>query len=504
MTLTTLILFIIVALGYNVFVPVRWRGWALFIISLIALYWLQPALNIRWLDTIFPTLTLGLSVVGWWLTRVAGQAVSRGDRVALMLIVALIGLVGAARYLDLPFALTSRPPPLEYLLFLIALCGGALAVVRWVGVGRALTALLWVLIGLFIVLKTEPLATAVSGWLRGWVGQDVALASPLDLGWLGFSYLAFRLIHTVHDRQIGRLPEMDLRQYITFIIFFPALTAGPIDRAERFIKHDVLTAPAKPYPFLGAGLNHRNDISSPSPSEAVGRGGGGGEVFTHIADGLTRITIGVFKKFVIADTLALISLSATTAEQATSTAALWLMLYAYAVRLFFDFSGYTDIAIGIGLLFGVRLPENFKHPYFKNTITAFWQSWHITLSDWVRFYVYMPLSRFLLKRRWSPNGVVATVTFATMVIIGLWHGVTVPFFIWGVWHGAGLFVHKLWSDKTRKAHRQLQAHPRRAQLWRWVGVFMTFHFVVIGWIWFALTDFSQALTVFFRLFGFEG
>jgi alginate O-acetyltransferase complex protein AlgI len=503
MTLSSIILFIIVALVYNVFVPVRWRGWALFVISLIALYWLQPALNIRWLDALFPTLTLMLGVLGWWLTRADGQTLSRSDCFALGLIGLLIIWIGISRYVDLPLALTTRPPPIEYFLLLALMCGGLMFGSRWIGARRSLTVMLWLLIGLFVVLKTEPLATSVSGWLRGWVGQDVTLASPLDLGWLGFSYLAFRLIHTVRDRQIGRLPEMDLRQYMTFMIFFPALTAGPIDRAERFIKQqDNLTPP--PLSKRRGGLSSLLPNRYASPPLQSGEGDLGGEVFTHLADGLTRITIGIFKKFVIADTLAIVSLSAITAEQATSTGALWVMVYAYALRLFFDFSGYTDIAIGIGLLFGVRLPENFKQPYLKNNLATFWQSWHITLSDWVRFYVYMPLSRYLLKRKWKQNTVVAIVTFATMVIIGLWHGVTIPFFIWGLWHGAGLFIHKLWSDKTRKAYRQLQSHPKRALLWQGVGIFITFHFVVLGWIWFALTDFGQALGVFFRLFGIEG
>ena len=90
----------------------------------------------------------------------------------------------------------------------------------------------------------------------------------------------------------------------------------------------------------------------------------------------------------IADTIALFALDITSANQAVSTPALWLLLYGYAFRLFFDFSGYTDIAIGIGMLFGVQLPENFNRPYLKNNIQAFWQSWHMSLSNWVRFYIF--------------------------------------------------------------------------------------------------------------------
>ena len=93
------------------------------------------------------------------------------------------------------------------------------------------------------------------------------------------------------------------------------------------------------------------------------------------------------------------SLTAQNAAQTQSTVWLWVLLYGYGLRLYFDFSGYTDIAIGIGILFGITLPENFKRPYLKTTLTAFWQSWHMTLSSWARFYVFSPFSRWMLMRR---------------------------------------------------------------------------------------------------------
>ncbi len=470
MDLNHIAAFVAASLLYTLILPARWRGWALLLMSVLAMYWLQPTLNIRWMDYALPTVTLALAMLGWLVTRPPGHAITREDGAVLAVVTLLALSLTAARYTDFPLMITSRPPPVEYVLVGLGMAGVLGVGARFTRQTAALSTALMLLVVFFIVIKTEPLVTTVSAFLRAQVGQDASLASPVDLGWLGFSYVAFRLIHTVRDRQTGKLPAMSLRQYLTFIIFFPALTAGPIDRAERHLKDD--------------------DALDTLPRWEADRFG----------RGLERISIGLFKKFIIADTLAAFSLSAVTAEQATSTAGLWLLLYAYAFRLFFDFSGYTDIAIGIGILFGFQLPENFKAPYLKHNIAAFWQSWHITLSNWVRFYVYMPLSRYLLRRKWSQNVVIFSATFATMLIIGLWHGVTVPFFLWGAWHGAGLFIHKLWSDNTRKWYRGLKDRPRTALAWQVTGVLLTFHFVVLGWVWFALPDATQAANVLARLF----
>jgi D-alanyl-lipoteichoic acid acyltransferase DltB (MBOAT superfamily) len=180
-----------------------------------------------------------------------------------------------------------------------------------------------------------------------------------------------------------------------------------------------------------------------------------------------------------------------------------VLLYGYALRLFFDFAGYTDIAIGLGVLFGITLPENFKRPYLKTDITSFWQSWHITLSNWARFYVFSPLSRGLLRRKPRPNPalIVLTAHLATMTTIGLWHGITWNFFIWGVWHGMGLFIHKQWSDRTRKWYRGLKEKPAQRRAWTAFAWLLTFHFVVLGWVWFALPDVADAVRVFGLLFG---
>jgi alginate O-acetyltransferase complex protein AlgI len=127
----------------------------------------------------------------------------------------------------------------------------------------------------------------------------------------------------------------------------------------------------------------------------------------------------------------------------------------------------------------------------------------MTLSNWVRFYVFSPLSRFLLTRKRKPSPLMLALIgqMVTMVVIGLWHGVTGHFVIWGLWHGIGLFIHKLWSDHTRDWYIQMRDHPRQSRAVGIVGWAITFHFVLLGWIWFALPDIGQGWDVLWRMFG---
>lgn len=451
--------------------------WYMFVVSLVAIYWLQPALNIRWLDYSLPTATLVITFIFWLIVQQKqSNSLQREDWIALSILVVTILILTGSRYINLPFEVTTRPPEttqvvivLSMIFFIILLTFRLFYMpALWLHYSGLI-----VLVSLLLVVKTDSLGRLLSLFLRQQTGQDVALASAVDIQWLGFSYVAFRLIHTLRDAMSGILPSLTLREYISYVIFFPAYTAGPIDRAERFV------------------ANYRQ-LS---------------EIKTHqagnFAEATTRLTIGLFKKFVIADSLSIISLNSVSASQATSPLSLWIMLYAYAFQIFFDFSGYSDIAIGIGLMIGIRLPENFNQPYQKSNITAFWQSWHITLSHWVRFYVYSPLSRNLLRRQKKmPNEMIILVcALATMSVIGLWHGVSLPFLFWGVWHGIGLFIHKLWSDRTRKWYRQVCSRPQSKKFWHLGGWLLTFHFVALGWVWFVMPDLDSALATFRSLFG---
>lgn len=519
---------VIAAVIYSALLPAKWRGWALMIASVVAVYRLQPALPIRYLDFILPTATVVIVVACWWWiypspptplpqrargaegeanqtshnfrVRYIAPLLSGENGRAFIVIFALVVGMSLMRFVDADFRLTaSRPPePLWVILALVVVGAGVGAVSAWItltpapspygtsagrplhGEGgqeasntrqrRALAGVIFLIVLIFIVFKTEALATGVSRWLRAQAGQDTSLASMIDLNWLGFSYIAFRLIHTLRDRQSGLLPDLSLREYVTYLVFFPALVAGPIDRAERFAR-DFRALPEK----IG--------LDAARWTEAG-----------------TRIAIGILKKFVIADSLAQgAALNSINAAQADSTWALWALLYGYALRLFFDFSGYSDIAIGIGILFGVKLPENFDRPYLKTNLAAFWQSWHMTLSSWARFYVFSPLSRALLMRKVKPVHVVFITQMATMLVIGLWHGVTLNFLIWGAWHGLGLFIHKQWTDRTRARYMRLGDRQKRAVMV--VSWFVTFHYVVIGWVWFALPGVGESARVLARLVG---
>lgn len=477
--LVTIGLLIALAVVYAALVPGRLRGWFLFAASLFAVYAFQPALPIRFSDFILPTAALALTALCWAITRPADARLERETYPALVALIAVPLALTAFRYLGEPARqaaglIASRPPdtiPVALGLLIVLAAGFGLSRLR---PRPVLIGGLLVLIALFILLKTEVLGTALAVVWRGATGQDQTLAALGDLNWLGFSYLAFRLIHTLRDRQMGILPALTLREYVTYVVFFPALVAGPIDRAERFIE-DVRALPAL----------RRWD------ADRLGRG-------------LGRIAVGVFKKFVIADLLAFgLALTPTLVEQAVSTPHLWLLLYGYGLRLFFDFSGYSDIAIGLGILFGVALPENFNRPYTRTSITTFWQSWHMTLSAWARTYVFSPLFRALSKRdpKPSPLLIAFSAQIATMLVIGLWHGVTVNFVIWGLWHALALFIHKVWTDRTRKWYRRLGDHPGRLRAWSLFGWFVTLHWVMLGWVWFVIPDVDGALRVFARLLG---
>ncbi|MGD8458037.1 MAG: MBOAT family O-acyltransferase [Anaerolineales bacterium] len=292
----------------------------------------------------------------------------------------------------------------------------------------------------------------------------------MDISWIGFSYIAFRLIHVLRDRITGRLPEIDLAELITYIIFFPTITAGPIDRIQRFIE------------------DLRADFTLKSPQIILGG---------------KRILIGLFKKFALADSLALIALNPQNAVQVTSTGWTWIMLYAYSFRIYYDFSGYTDIALGIGQLLGFSLPENFNRSYLQTNLTTFWNNWHMTLTNWFRAYFFNPLTRAMRtsKRKLPLWLIIFVAQLSTMVLIGLWHGITWNFVIWGFWHGVGLFIHNRWADLTRPILKLADKSTGIQRLVDSLGVLLTFNYVSLGWLWFVLPNPEISIQVFQKLIG---
>lgn len=494
-------LFILIALSLSAALFARWRNWALLALSVFVLFWLQPGTPIRNLSFWFPVESLVLVGLVWVWTRTdpstpstpsAGQA----GRVrsfpvgwmtgATLKTVAVIGsivlVMGLLRYVELPISiLAARPPDIISIIIalVIAIALPLLAsrptlnALRPSPPAPRLTLIIAAFIVLFVLLKFDLTALAISMGLRGLNGQAVAQASALDLRWLGFSYIAFRLIHVLREKQNGKLPEMSLQEFMIYVIFFPAISAGPIDRSDRFLKD--LRAPYK--------------LTSDMAYDA-GR----------------RVIVGIFKKYALADTLALIALNEINAAQIRSGATpwAWLLVYAYALRIYFDFSGYTDIATGLGRWFGIKLPENFNAPYLKPNLTQFWNSWHMSLSQWFRAYWFNPLTRALRKLPsptggdggWSQAQIVFVGQASTMLLIALWHGITLNFVVWGVWHALGLFVHNRWAEFA-KAHDL----SRFARVGHLLGPVLTFHYVALGWVWFALPTLGLSIQTFMRMVG---
>jgi len=461
------------------------RTYLLLAFSILAVYWFQPLIPLRSFDFWLPSLTLALVVITWFVTSSNGEDAkavssaagsstwrSRQNLIALSLIVGLPALIDLSRYFLPEPIFTAAPPPrfIIFLFFVIALAM-AVTVIGWLSrrLPWVLSGLIIFLIIVLIILKTPALSLQTNIFLRTLMSRSVENAASTDLRWLGFSYIAFRLIHVLRDKQANRLPELSLAEFATYVVFFPSLAAGPIDRAERFAqdlrKEFILTQDE----FLLAGQ---------------------------------RIVVGLFKKFVIADTLALIALNDLLATQVRTAGWMWVIVYAYTFQIYFDFSGYTDIAIGIAGLAGIKLPENFAAPYLKPNLTQFWSSWHITLTQWIRNYFFNPFNRWMRGFKSIPAWTMILIgQIATMLLIGLWHGITFNFVLWGLWHGLGLFLQNRWSDLIRRRYPNLQQNKRLQSALQIGGILVTFHFVALGWVFFALSDPARSWQVILKLFG---
>ena len=555
MDLTAILVFIAFGVLFRLLLA-AWGGlgraktWVLFVASILAVYWLQPATPVRYLDFWFPTLTLAVAALGWALTRAPGGkgahagaplpgASLRENWPAALTLAGMALLLGLTRYLDFTFPLLeSRPPAFEQTVIAVLVAAALALGLGWIA-GRvkpgqkSRSGLLWgviaVLIALLVVLKAPPLALAASAAVRNLMSQSAALAASTDLRWLGFSYVAFRIIHTLRDRQSGRLPAVALHEYMVYVIFFPAFTAGPIDRLDRFIK-DLRAAPA-PAPAAAAA------DAPAAPARALGFTAAAAPWSDWAAAG-ERLTLGLLKKFVVADGLALAALNATNAAQVNSAGWAWGLAVAYSLQIYFDFSGYTDIAIGLGKLLGYNLPENFNAPYLKPNLTLFWNSWHITLTNWFRAYYFNPVTRWLrtLKfgqtpgpgqtRRSAPTGdddgvganlrvrpgaeprglppqlIMFSTQLTTFILIGLWHGVTWNFVLWGAFHGVGLFIQNRWTELMRPRHAALaEAHPRLEKALTVLSTALTFVYATLGWVFFALPDPGLSFRVLGKMFG---
>ena len=263
---------------------------------------------------------------------------------------------------------------------------------------------------------------------------------------LGISFFTFTQIAYLVDTARGTAKEYSLVNYGLFVTFFPHLLAGPIiHHREMMPQFDRL----------------RNKVVRDR----------------HIARGLGLFAIGLFKKVIIADTFS--PVAATGFDHLTSLTfgEAWVTSLAYTLQLYFDFSGYTDMALGSSLLFNITLPENFNSPYRSLSIQDFWRRWHMTLSRFVRDYIYIPLG----GNRVSEPRVLLNI-IVTFFLVGLWHWAGWNFVIWGLLHGTALLVYRLWQQQPRR----LPPVPA------WC---LTFLFVNTAWVFFRAKTVPDALKV---------
>ena len=264
---------------------------------------------------------------------------------------------------------------------------------------------------------------------------------------IGISFFTFQQIAYLVDLKKKRAPLYGLLDYSVFISFFPQLIAGPIVRHSEFMPQ-LMKSP------LRDGLSER------------------------LSRGLTLLTIGLAKKIIFADTLGKHANSVFDIAKSMppSLSESWSGTIAFSLQIYFDFSAYSDMAIGLGLLFGFILPVNFNSPYKARSLQEFWRRWHITLSNFLKDYLYIPLggNRYGFVRQVS-------AAFVTMSLCGFWHGAGWTFVIWGVWHGAGLIAVITWN-KVFTNHLKLKI----PSLFSWV---ITLFFVTVGWVFFRAEDF---------------
>ncbi len=274
-----------------------------------------------------------------------------------------------------------------------------------------------------------------------WLG---AVVLPIGISFFTFQRLSYS-VDVLTDRED---PIERFFDYLLYITLFPQLIAGPIVR----------------YSTIRAQLLER--------TLAVDR----------IADGVVRFSFGLCKKIIVADTLAGVAdlvFDPSIGRLTTSEAALGTV--AYTLQLYFDFSGYSDMAIGLGMMLGFTLPENFDRPYTATSVTEFWRRWHMTLSQWFRDYLYIPLGG-------NRTGHTYRNLILVFLLTGLWHGAAWTFVIWGAYHGIWLLIER------RAGGRLLSGLPGRA---------LTLAIVAVGWIVFRAPDFNWATEVFSALFRFE-
>lgn len=324
----------------------------------------------------------------------------------------------------------------------------------------AVTIFILLCIGMLIFFKYfHFLVLEISG-LLAWMGFSLSLLPLLNYEVVyiaGLSFFLFQAMSYVIDMYRGKIEHpYTFLETLAYVSFFPTLLSGPILRAGQFIPQ-----------------MHERSIDE-----------------TTMQEGFVLILGGLFKKVVLSSYLSeYVVKGVFNAPDAYASIAVWVGVYGYALQIFCDFSGYTDLAMGVGRLMGYDIPNNFHSPYLSKNIQDFWRRWHITLSTWLRDYLYISLGG-------NRRGNVYFNLFLTMVLGGLWHGASLTFMAWGALHGVGLVVHR--------AFRRL--FPNTAGVlspqWGVMAWMLTFHYVTFLWIFFRAENMDIAFAIFRRMFEF--
>jgi alginate O-acetyltransferase complex protein AlgI len=300
-----------------------------------------------------------------------------------------------------------------------------------------------------------------SSWngLATWLGAPgLTIPVPEVLLPIGISFFTFQTLSYVVDVYRGRESCRSFVDFAAYVALFPQLVAGPIVRYS-----DV-----------------SGEIHAPRVS------------FGNLEEGVARFMLGFCKKVWIANNVAPVADWAFSQSDPTLTVA-WLGVICYTLQIYFDFSGYSDMAIGLGLMLGFQFPENFRAPYRAASITEFWQRWHITMSSFFRDYLYIPLGGNR-GNRWGT----LTNLLLTMLLAGLWHGAGWTFVAWGCLHGVLLVIHRLWQNS------RVPPELRGGRGYRMGAILLTLVSVMAGWVLFRSASMADALEIYRGMAGFNG
>ncbi len=272
---------------------------------------------------------------------------------------------------------------------------------------------------------------------------------------LGISFYTFQQIAYLVDSYQGKTKEYDFLTYALFVCFFPQLVAGPIVHHSEIIPQ---------FNFLKNKLfNYKNFLS-----------------------GLGLFSIGLFKKVLIADTLAKYASLGFDANSHLSILESWITIFSYTFQIYYDFSGYTDMAIGVGRMFNIELPQNFDNPYIAKNIQEFWKRWHMTLSRFLKDYIYIPLGG---NRKSNIRTYINL--FIVFLICGFWHGASWMFILWGIVQGIAIVINRIWQKLN-------------ISLPKYVSWTITFLFVSLSWVLFRAQNINVAKNIYKSALGFYG